>query len=220
MGPDSPLLGRRAPGLRIPHSLNWYSPSESQSKRATASGLYYLSEFVEEHSQLAKRTLQRLIYVPLQTRVNQSNHQVIIGIHVLLLIFDKFPFLLTAFSILAHVIYSTNLRKFPFISLTSPSFIASCGTPPPPPPQAELTPARSLRPPGPLLLLPPLFLLPSSPLKILQPLLHQPHEHHSRARHPYFRTGRRFLRDLCVARAVWTVCVVVGGGVGVADDGE
>jgi len=28
-----------------------------------ASGLYYLSEFVEEHSELTKRTLQRLIYV-------------------------------------------------------------------------------------------------------------------------------------------------------------
>jgi len=31
--------------------------------RSLASGLYYLSELVEEHSQFAKRTLQRLIYV-------------------------------------------------------------------------------------------------------------------------------------------------------------
>jgi len=52
----------------------------------------------------------------------------VIGVHVLLLIFDKFPFFLTAFSILAHIIYSTNLRKFPFISLSSPSFIVSCST--------------------------------------------------------------------------------------------
>lgn len=58
-----------------------------------------------------------------------------IGVHFLLLIFDKFPFFLTAFSILAHLIYSTNLRKFPFISLSSPSFIASCSKPPQQPPK-------------------------------------------------------------------------------------
>lgn len=52
--------------------------------------------------------------------------QVVIGIHVLLLIFDRFPFFITAFSIFAHIVYSTNLRKFPFISLTSLQFVASC----------------------------------------------------------------------------------------------
>jgi hypothetical protein len=56
-----------------------------------------------------------------------TNFQAIIGIHVFLLIFDRFPFFITAFSIFAHIVYSTNLRKFPFISLTSSSFIASCG---------------------------------------------------------------------------------------------
>jgi Transmembrane adaptor Erv26 len=56
--------------------------------------------------------------------------QFVISVHVLLLVIDKFPVFLTAFSILAHVIYSTNLRKFPFISLSSRSFIASCSNPP------------------------------------------------------------------------------------------
>jgi Transmembrane adaptor Erv26 len=53
--------------------------------------------------------------------------QIIIGIHVLLIIFGRFPFFITTFSILAHVVYSTNLLKFPFISLASPTFIATCG---------------------------------------------------------------------------------------------
>jgi len=78
------------------------------------------------------------MYIPIP-HFHALTLEVIIGIHVLLLIFDKFPFFLTAFSILAHIIYSTNLRKFPFISLTSPSFIASCGTPSPLlPPSAPL----------------------------------------------------------------------------------
>lgn len=45
---------------------------------AIASGLYYISELVEEHSEPTKRFLTRLIYV-------------ISGVLVLLLIFDKFP---------------------------------------------------------------------------------------------------------------------------------
>lgn len=78
-----------------------------------ASGLYYLSELVEEHSAFAKRVLQRMIYT-------------VLGLHILILIFDKQPFFLTLFSCFAHVIYSQNLRSFPFIQLSSPVFISSC----------------------------------------------------------------------------------------------
>ncbi|EGP85569.1 uncharacterized protein MYCGRDRAFT_73676 [Zymoseptoria tritici IPO323] len=80
---------------------------------AIASGLYYLSELVEEHSVIAKRILTRLIYF-------------VIGLQVLLLIVDKFPPLLSIFSIASHIIYSLNLRRFPVVKLTDPVFLASC----------------------------------------------------------------------------------------------
>lgn len=80
---------------------------------AIASGLYYLSEQVEEHTVLTKKLLTRAIHT-------------IIVIHVLLYLFDSFPFKLTTFSIAAHVVYLQNLKRFPFIELTSGVFITSC----------------------------------------------------------------------------------------------
>ncbi|PNP51355.1 hypothetical protein THARTR1_08005 [Trichoderma harzianum] len=52
-----------------------------------ASGLYYLSELVEEHTVLAKRLLTRLI-------------QIIIGVQVVLWLIDGFPFWATVLGIL------------------------------------------------------------------------------------------------------------------------
>jgi hypothetical protein len=80
---------------------------------AIASVLYYLSEQVEEYTVFTKRLLTRTIFA-------------IIFVHVLLLLIDKFPFKLTIFSIAAHVIYLQNLKQFPFISLSSGTFIATC----------------------------------------------------------------------------------------------
>lgn len=80
---------------------------------AIASGLYYISELVEEHTEPAKRILKRLIYS-------------IIFTHVLLL-FDGFPFWLTCFAIVSNVVYLQNLHRFPYVQLTSPIFLASCG---------------------------------------------------------------------------------------------
>ncbi|SCU86511.1 LANO_0C08240g1_1 [Lachancea nothofagi CBS 11611] len=78
-----------------------------------AAGLYYISELVEEHSEPTKRFLNRAIYA-------------IIVLYLLLLVLDSFPFKLSVFSILSYVVYLQNLKHFPFISLTSPTFIASC----------------------------------------------------------------------------------------------
>ncbi len=78
-----------------------------------ASGLYYISELVEEHSEFSRRVLKRMIYA-------------VLGTHLLLIIFDRQPFFLTAFSAGAHYVYSLNLRQFPFIRLSSPIFITSC----------------------------------------------------------------------------------------------
>lgn len=77
-----------------------------------ASGLYYISEIVEEHTESTRRFLTRAIYT-------------IIATFVLLLLFDSFPFKLSIFSIISNVIYLQNLKTFPFISLTSPVFILS-----------------------------------------------------------------------------------------------
>ncbi|KAF1355067.1 transmembrane adaptor Erv26 [Delphinella strobiligena] len=80
---------------------------------AIASGLYYLSELVEEHSVFTKKLLTRLIYT-------------VVVIQVLLALFDKFPWALSALGIASHIIYAQNLRRFPVVKLTDPIFILSC----------------------------------------------------------------------------------------------
>ena len=92
-------------------------PTSSEEARnvntATASGLYYLSELVEEHTVFARKLLSRLIYS-------------IIGVQVLLVIFDRFPVWLSVLSILSHLVYASNLRRFPIVKLSDPLFILSC----------------------------------------------------------------------------------------------
>ncbi|KAI0385977.1 DUF396-domain-containing protein [Hypomontagnella monticulosa] len=80
---------------------------------AIASGLYYLSELVEEHTVIAKRLLTRLIYS-------------IIGLQIILCLVDGFPFGLSLMGVVSHVIYLGNMRRFPFVKLSDPLFIASC----------------------------------------------------------------------------------------------
>ncbi|KAH6612652.1 transmembrane adaptor Erv26 [Boeremia exigua] len=80
---------------------------------AIASGLYYLSELVEEHTVFAKKLLTRLIYG-------------VIGVQALLLLVDGFPIGLSALSIVSHGVYAQNLRRFPIVKLTDPLFLLSC----------------------------------------------------------------------------------------------
>lgn len=80
---------------------------------AIASGLYYLSELVEEHTVVAKRFLVRLIYS-------------ITVLQLLLCLVDRFPFFLTLLGIFSHMIYLGNMRRFPFVKLTDPLFLISC----------------------------------------------------------------------------------------------
>ena len=90
------------------------SGSRTTSNSFTASGLYYLSELVEEHTVLTRKLLSRLIYT-------------IIAAQILLALVDRFPVLLSLLSIGSHVVYMGNLRHFPVVKLTDPIFIASCG---------------------------------------------------------------------------------------------
>ncbi|KAI6084553.1 transmembrane adaptor Erv26 [Hypoxylon rubiginosum] len=80
---------------------------------AIASGLYYLSELVEEHTVIAKRLLTKLIYS-------------IIGLQVILCLVDGFPWGLSLMGIVSHVVYLGNMRRFPFVKLSDPLFVASC----------------------------------------------------------------------------------------------
>ncbi|KXJ96083.1 transmembrane adaptor Erv26 [Microdochium bolleyi] len=80
---------------------------------AIASGLYYLSELVEEHTVIAKRLLTQLIYG-------------VIVLQIILCVVDRFPFLLGLMVIGSHVVYLGNMRRFPFVRLTDPLFLASC----------------------------------------------------------------------------------------------
>ncbi|KAF2033788.1 DUF396-domain-containing protein [Setomelanomma holmii] len=80
---------------------------------AIASGLYYLSELVEEHTVFAKKLLYRLIYG-------------VVALQVLLLLVDGFPLGLSALSVVSHIVYAQNLRRFPIVKLTDPLFLLSC----------------------------------------------------------------------------------------------
>lgn len=70
---------------------------------------------MEEHTVLAKKLLYRLIYG-------------VIGLQVLLLVVDRFPIGLSALSVVSHIVYAQNLRRFPIVKLTDPLFLLSCGT--------------------------------------------------------------------------------------------
>ncbi|CBX90319.1 similar to DUF396 domain-containing protein [Plenodomus lingam JN3] len=80
---------------------------------AIASGLYYLSELVEEHTVFAKKLLYRLIYG-------------VVALQVLLVVVDRFPIGLSVLSVVSHGIYAQNLRRFPVVKLTDPLFLLSC----------------------------------------------------------------------------------------------
>ncbi|KAH8602929.1 transmembrane adaptor Erv26 [Bisporella sp. PMI_857] len=80
---------------------------------AIASGLYYLSELVEEHTVVAKRLLTRMIYF-------------VTGTQVLLWLVDGFPFKLSLLTVISHIVYLGNMRRFPIVKLTDPLFLVSC----------------------------------------------------------------------------------------------
>ena len=79
-----------------------------------ATGLYYLAELVEEYTVLTKKLLGWAVAAEL-------------ALYSLLLLWDGLPPLACASGLLAHALYGTLLRSFPFIRLSSPEFLASCG---------------------------------------------------------------------------------------------
>lgn len=79
-----------------------------------ASGLYYLSEIIEENLILTKKILKNLLIL-------------ISTINILLYLFDNLPLKLILFSLFSNFIYNLNLKKFPNnINLLNPIFLFSC----------------------------------------------------------------------------------------------
>lgn len=78
---------------------------------AIASGLYYLSELVEEHAELTKRTLYRTICT-------------IMVVLVLLWLGEGFPFWHTLYAVCLNGLYLKTLLKFPYLRIDSADFIA------------------------------------------------------------------------------------------------
>ncbi|XP_025419814.1 protein TEX261 [Sipha flava] len=75
-------------------------------------GVYYLAEFVEEHTILTKKVIKWTIHV-------------VIICHIGLYLFDNVPLTLIAIGLLSHIIYYLLLTDFPHFNLTSLSFIMS-----------------------------------------------------------------------------------------------
>lgn len=80
---------------------------------AIAAALYYISELVEEHLEPTRRLLTRLIYA-------------VMGVFVLLVVVDRFPLMLSIFSVFSYWVYLRNLTKFPYVELSAPVFLTSC----------------------------------------------------------------------------------------------
>lgn len=77
-----------------------------------ASGLYYLSDLVEEYTVFARKCIVRIIYI-------------VIGFQILLYLVDGFPFLLSALGIFSHIVYLGNLQRFPMVRVSDAYFILS-----------------------------------------------------------------------------------------------
>jgi len=80
-----------------------------------ACGLYYMAELAEEYPTFTKAIIKWSIVV-------------ITGLHPMLCILEPFPILPVAVGIATHCMYYRLLvMNFPFIELTSPNFLGSCG---------------------------------------------------------------------------------------------
>ncbi|VVC44722.1 Transmembrane adaptor Erv26 [Cinara cedri] len=75
-------------------------------------GVYYLAEFVEEHTVLTKKIIKWTIHV-------------VILCHIGLYLFDNVPIILIAAGLLSHIVYYSLLTDFPYFNLSSIKFILS-----------------------------------------------------------------------------------------------
>ncbi|XP_059998718.1 protein TEX261-like [Lagenorhynchus albirostris] len=82
---------------------------------AIAAGLYYLAELLEEYTAATSRIIEYRVWF---------STAVLIG----LCVFERFPtYMIGVGLFLVYLVYFGLLQTFPFIMLTSPNFILSCG---------------------------------------------------------------------------------------------
>lgn len=77
-----------------------------------ACGLYYLVELAEEYTTFTKKLI----------RLTILSHLIL---HLLLIVYERFPVLQCGVGLVAHLVYLQLLRSFPFIEPSSPPFITS-----------------------------------------------------------------------------------------------
>jgi hypothetical protein len=76
-------------------------------------GLFYLVELAEERTMITKRIIKGTIVF-------------LLGVHALLWMYERFPFLPTAVGFLSHASYLLLLTNFPYIRPLSIPFVSSC----------------------------------------------------------------------------------------------
>ncbi|XP_052538171.1 protein TEX261 [Tympanuchus pallidicinctus] len=81
---------------------------------AIAAGLYYLAELVEEYTVVTRRIIKYMICF---------STAVLLGLYL----FERFPGAMVAVGLFTNLVYFGLLQSFPFILLTSPNFLLSCG---------------------------------------------------------------------------------------------
>uniref|UniRef100_A0A8C2SAD3 Protein TEX261 n=1 Tax=Capra hircus TaxID=9925 RepID=A0A8C2SAD3_CAPHI len=79
-----------------------------------SAGLYYLAELIEEYTVATSRIIKYMIWF---------STAVLIGLYV----FERFPTYMIGVGLFTNLVYFGLLQTFPFIMLTSPNFILSCG---------------------------------------------------------------------------------------------
>ncbi|XP_012331093.1 protein TEX261 isoform X2 [Callithrix jacchus] len=79
-----------------------------------AAGLYYLAELIEEYTVATSRIIKYMIWF---------STAVLIGLYI----FEHFPTSMIGVGLFTNLVYFGLLQTFPFIMLTSPNFILSCG---------------------------------------------------------------------------------------------
>lgn len=75
-----------------------------------ACGLYYLIEIVEEFTSLSKKLIRSSIFV-------------ILVLHILLFVYERFPLLQCSLGLVAHLSYLNLLANFPYIEPMSVRFV-------------------------------------------------------------------------------------------------
>ncbi|XP_059515473.1 protein TEX261 [Myotis daubentonii] len=108
--------GRGGGAMWFMYVLSWLSLFIQVSfiTLAVAAGLYYLAELIEEYTVATSRIIKYMIWF---------STAVLIGLYV----FERFPTCMIGVGLFTNLVYFGLLQTFPFIMLTSPNFILSCG---------------------------------------------------------------------------------------------